>query len=80
MIPGAVRALLVVVGILALIAGAILFILPNLLIVAWAWKLTPLTARVIGAVLTLPGMVNLWMLFDRAGRRSAGCSRPRSSA
>ena len=31
---------------------------------AWAWEVTPLTARIVGAVLTLPGMVNIWMLWD----------------
>ncbi|MET0783613.1 MAG: hypothetical protein ABWY53_04735 [Leifsonia flava] len=68
-IPGAVRALLVVVGVLAFITGAVLFAFPNLLIGAWAWEVTPLTARVVGAVLTLPGTVNIWMLTD--GRWSA---------
>ena len=41
-----------------------LFIAPSLLIGAWAWEVTPLTARVVGAVLTLPGLVNVWMLWD----------------
>ncbi|KQQ93988.1 hypothetical protein ASF62_07415 [Leifsonia sp. Leaf325] len=68
-IPGAVRALLVVVGVLAFITGAVLFAFPNLLIGVWAWEVTPLTARVVGAVLTLPGTVNIWMLTD--GRWSA---------
>ncbi|KQX08527.1 hypothetical protein ASC59_09745 [Leifsonia sp. Root1293] len=63
-IPGAVRALLVVVGVSAFVTGAVLFAFPNLLLGAWAWEVTPLTARVVGAVLTLPGTVNIWMLRD----------------
>ena len=46
------------------VTGLVLFIVPSLLIDAWAWDVTPLTARVVGAVLTLPGMVNVWMLWD----------------
>jgi len=39
-------------------------VVQSLLEDAWAWEVTPLTARVVGAVLTLPGMVNIWMLWD----------------
>ncbi|MBG6237885.1 hypothetical protein IWX78_000840 [Mycetocola sp. CAN_C7] len=68
-IPVAVRILLVVVGGSSLAGGAILFFAPHVAVGSWAWDLTPLTARVTGAVLTLPGAVNLWMLVD--GRWSA---------
>ena len=64
LLPGAVRAVLVIVGLAALAAGLALFLFPVQLGPFWAWELTPLTARVVGAVLTLPGMVNLWMLRD----------------
>jgi hypothetical protein len=64
LLPGAVRAVLVLVGLAALAAGVALFLFPVQLGPFWAWELTPLTARVVGAVLTLPGMVNLWMLRD----------------
>jgi hypothetical protein len=63
-LPGGVRAVLVLVGLAALAAGGALFLFPVQLGPLWAWELTPLTARVVGAVLTLPGMVNLWMLRD----------------
>jgi hypothetical protein len=59
-----VRAILAVIGVAALLCGLCLFVAPSLGIDLWAWKLTPLTARVCGAVLTLPGMVNVWMLAD----------------
>jgi hypothetical protein len=64
LLPGAVRAVLVTVGLAALAAGLALFLFPATFGPLWAWELTPLTARVVGAVLTLPGMVNLWMLRD----------------
>lgn len=63
-IPILPRLVLAIVGILALLTGLVLFIDPALLVGNWAWELTPLTARIVGAVLTLPGTVNVWLLFD----------------
>jgi hypothetical protein len=63
-LPLWVRAILAVIGVAALLCGLCLFVAPSLGVDLWAWKLTPLTARVCGAVLTLPGMVNVWMLAD----------------
>ena len=64
LLPGGVRAVLVFVGVAALAAGLALFLFPVQLGPLWAWELTPLTARVVGAVLTLPGMVNIWLIRD----------------
>ena len=63
-VPPLARIVLVGLGGLALVCGVVLFAVPTLLIGNWAWDLTPLTARIIGAILTLPGMVNVWMLID----------------
>jgi hypothetical protein len=63
-IPAPWRYLLAAVGAAATVTGLVLFFVPSLLIDAWAWDVTPLTARIVGAVLTLPGMVNVWMLWD----------------
>jgi hypothetical protein len=63
-IPRAPRVLLAVLGILSLVTGLVIFAVPQTGIDAWAWTLTPLTAQVVGAILTLPGMVNLWLLLD----------------
>jgi hypothetical protein len=63
-IPRTPRVLLAVLGILSLATGLVIFAVPQAGIDTWAWTLTPLTARVVGAVLTLPGMVNLWLLLD----------------
>lgn len=64
LLPGWVRILLALLGLCSLIVGLVLFVVPQLAIAIWAWPLTPLTARVCGAILTLPGMVNLGMLRD----------------
>jgi len=58
------RYVLALVGVASTVTGLVLFIWPALLIDTWAWEVTPLTARVVGAVLTLPGLVNVWMLWD----------------
>ena len=64
LLPGSVRAVLVAVGLAALAAGLALFLFPVQLGPLWAWELTPLTARVVGTALTLPGMVNLFLIRD----------------
>ncbi|MGO4536041.1 hypothetical protein [Leifsonia sp. 2MCAF36] len=63
-LPGWVRLLLALIGLCSLAVGLVLFVAPQFGMSVWAWTLTPLTARVCGAILTLPGMVNLWMLRD----------------
>lgn len=63
-IPAPWRYVLALVGAAASVTGLVLFAVPSLLIGAWAWDVTPLTARIVGAVLTLPGLVNVWMLWD----------------
>lgn len=68
-IPWPARILLAAFGVASLATGLVLFIVPTAAIGSWAWDLTPLTARVVGTVLTLPGSVHLWLLVD--GRWSA---------
>jgi uncharacterized integral membrane protein len=68
-IPLAARLVLAAVGLAALGMGLTLFAAPAVAIPVWGWELTPLTSRVVGAVLTLPGVVNAWLLVD--GRWSA---------
>ena len=63
-IPAPWRYALALVGAAATVTGLVLFAMPSLLLETWAWPLSPLTARIVGAVLTLPGMVNVWMLWD----------------
>jgi hypothetical protein len=52
------------VGGLALAVGLFLFVAPSAAIRIWPWTLTPLTARVMGAVFCL-GLAGIGALFDR---------------
>lgn len=63
-IPAPARWVLIVVGLAALGTGAVLFVAPEFAVEVWAWDLTPLTAQVTGAVLSLTGVVNLGMVRD----------------
>jgi hypothetical protein len=53
-----------VVGALALITGLFLFFVPARAISVWPWPLTPLTARVMGAVFCL-GIAGIGAMIDR---------------
>jgi hypothetical protein len=64
LIPRGWRMALAAVGTASLGVGICLFLVPSVGVDTWAWQLTPLTARVIGATLTLPGVVNLWLLVE----------------
>jgi hypothetical protein len=68
-VPLSARVVLACIGLGSLIAGASLFLGLDAAVSAWPWALTPLTAQVVGAVLTLPGAVNVALLLD--GRWSA---------
>ncbi len=63
-IPRPARAVLAAIGFAALGMGLALFTAPEALIPLWGWEITPLTGRVIGAVLTLPGVVAAWLMVD----------------
>jgi hypothetical protein len=63
-VPRTVRGVMLAVGAASLITGAVMFLAPSLVIPIWAWELTPLTARVVGAVLSLPGVVAIGFLRD----------------
>jgi hypothetical protein len=63
-VPLPARIVLAGLGLGSLATGAALFLGNDALTSAWPWALTPLTAQVVGAVLTLPGAVNLALLAD----------------
>lgn len=63
-LPRFVRAGLVTIGLASAATGAVLLIAPQAAIGVWAWTLTPLTAQVTGAVLTLPGVVGVGLVRD----------------
>ncbi len=64
LLPPSTAWVLAVVGGLALLTGLWLFLLPNVAIGGWPWHLTPLTARVLGAVFCL-GLAGLGAPLDR---------------
>jgi hypothetical protein len=64
-IPNWLRWLLGLVGAVMLIISLLLFLIPPVMIAVWPWTLTPLTARVVGAMFALPGLVGLGIALDR---------------
>ncbi len=62
--PFAVRLFLGIAGSIAIAFSIFLFLSPGVMIKVWPWTLTPLTARVLGAMFALPGMVGLGVLLD----------------
>ncbi|MFH8252093.1 hypothetical protein ACH3VR_17140 [Microbacterium sp. B2969] len=63
-IAGFARIGLALIGISVFAFGAIMFAAPEFAVSFWAWKLTPLTSQVLGAVLSLTGVVNAALLWD----------------
>jgi hypothetical protein len=65
LIPVGLRWALGVVGVVALAISLFLFLQPQWMMTVWPWTLTPLTARVAGAMFALPGLVGLGLATDR---------------
>lgn len=64
LLPASVRLGLVLIGGAALLTGIAMFAFPQAAADVWAWPLTPLTAQVTAATLTLPGVVSLAVVRD----------------
>ncbi|GAB4429892.1 MAG: hypothetical protein Kow0031_10540 [Anaerolineae bacterium] len=54
-----------VFGLATLLVSLFLFVQPGLMIELWPWTLSPLTARIVGAMFSLPGLVGLGIAADR---------------
>jgi hypothetical protein len=65
LIPPVVRLFIGVVGVSTLAVSLLLFLQPALMIRLWPWMLTPLTARVVGAMFALPGIVGLGIALEK---------------
>jgi hypothetical protein len=63
-IPLVIRLFIGVIGVITLAVGLLLFLQPLLMIRIWPWLLTPLTARVVGAMFALPGVVGLGIALE----------------
>jgi hypothetical protein len=64
LLPPLAARLIATVGALSLATGLLLFVLPGTAARWWPWPLTPLTARVLGAIFCL-GLAGLGTLADR---------------
>jgi hypothetical protein len=64
-IPNLARWAMAGLGFITALIGLLLFLRPDLMIAVWPWSLTPLTARVIGAMFALPGVVGMQVAADR---------------
>lgn len=64
-IPQGMRLFIGVIGVITLTVSLLLFLQPALMIRLWPWMLTPLTARVVGAMFALPGVVGLGIALEK---------------
>jgi hypothetical protein len=64
-LPHWMRWLLGMAGAITLTISLLLFLQPQFMIGVWPWTLTPLTARVMGAMFGLPGLVGLGIASDQ---------------
>jgi hypothetical protein len=64
-IPQVIRLFIGVVGAITLAVSLLLFLQPDLMIRLWPWMLTHLTARVVGAMFALPGVVGLGIALEK---------------
>jgi hypothetical protein len=63
-LPPLLRLALSIAAVAVLALGALLFVQPGILIPVWAWKLTPLTARVVAAIVAMQGVALLYIASD----------------
>jgi len=63
-LSGAQVAVIAAAGIVSCLTSAFLFVLPGVAASVWPWPLTPLTARVVGAIFAL-GFAGVQVLTDR---------------
>lgn len=60
-----IRLFIGIIGLITLVVSLLLFLQPALMIHQWPWMLTPLTARVVGAMFALPGIVGLGIATEK---------------
>ncbi len=65
LIPANLRWLLGIAGVVEVLVGLLLFFVPTWMISIWPWTLSLLTARVVGAMVILPGVAQIGMALDR---------------
>jgi hypothetical protein len=65
LLPPVIRGILGIGGAVQFLIALFLLLSPNTMIDLWPWKLTPLTAQVIGGWFALPSVVAMLMAIDR---------------
>lgn len=65
LIPQVIRLFIAIIGVITLGVSLLLFLQPALMVRLWPWMLTPLTARVVGAMFALPGVVGLGIAREK---------------
>ena len=65
LLPPAIRGIIGTGGAVQFLIALFLLLFPNTMIDLWPWKLTPLTAQVIGGWFALPSVVAMLMAADR---------------
>ena len=63
-VPRLIRLVIGIVGGVTLLTSIVLFLQPSFMISTWPWQLTPLTARVMGALFALTGVGELGIALD----------------
>ena len=63
-VPRLVRLVIGIVGGLTVLTSIVLFLQPGFMISTWPWQLTPLTARMMGALFALTGVGELAIALD----------------
>jgi hypothetical protein len=65
LVPLPIRLSLGILGVIILLISIFLFLQPALVMSVWPWQLTPLTARVMGALFALTGAGELSIALDK---------------
>lgn len=71
-LPNWFRALMGVQAVVLLVAGAAMFLAPNVVIPIWAWALTPLTSMTVGAWCIGIGVTTAWGIWENDWQRLRG--------
>jgi hypothetical protein len=64
LVPASVRWVFGILGVGTVLIGLLFFLQPNFMIGAWPWKLTPLTAAVMGTMFALAGAGAICIALD----------------
>ena len=63
-VPQSIRFVIGSIGLITLLISIFLFLRPDLMLRVWPWKLTPLTARVMGGLFALTGVGEICIALD----------------